>query len=261
MRQSPRAYGQERTRWTLALLVTAVVWLHGLTPSGVQRLLQRCGIRYRRGQEQLHSPDPDYRSKVAAINKIRSRARRSRGRIVLLYLDEHTYYRRPSVARCYAPRGGLGKPARQGHGSNTKRRIVGALDATRGALLHYQASRIGVTQLIQFYRQIEQAYPHAEEIYVAQDNWPVHYNPRILEALAGSRIRLLWLPTYAPWTNPAEKVWRKLKQEVLHQHEFGANWQGLVQAVSQWLERTAKNPKELRRYTGLAPRRRKTSHR
>jgi transposase len=41
-----------------------------------------------------------------------------------------------------------------------------------------------------------------------------------LAALAPSKIVLVPLPTYAPWTNPVEKVWRKLCQEVLHLHEF-----------------------------------------
>jgi transposase len=71
-------------------------------------------------------------------------------------------------------------------------------------------------------------------------------------------VRLLRLPTYAPWTNPIEKVWRKLKQEVLHQHDFGDDWAGLQQAVQGWLAWAA--PADLLRYTGLRPRR-KPMHR
>ena len=28
------------------------------------------------------------------------------------------------------------------------------------------------------------------------------------------RIEPVWLPTYAPWLNPIEKLWRWLRQEV-----------------------------------------------
>lgn len=40
-------------------------------------------------------------------------------------------------------------------------------------------------------------------------------------------IELLMLPTYASWTNPIEKLWRKLKQEELHLHRFQDEWSGL----------------------------------
>jgi len=33
-------------------------------------------------------------------------------------------------------------------------------------------------------------------------------------------ITLVYLPTYAPWLNPIEKLWRKAYQEVLHLHRF-----------------------------------------
>jgi hypothetical protein len=246
-----------RARWTLALLLGAVLWLAGLSPSGAWRLLQRLGVAYRRGQEHLHSPDPDYRTKLAAVARARAAARGRPGKVVLVYLDEFTYYRRPSVARCYAPAGGPGQPAEQGCGRNRKRRVVGALDAVSGRLTSWQGSKAGVDELLQFYRRLLAEYPAVEELYVAQDNWPVHFLPRLLEGLQGTPVRLLRLPTYAPWTNPIEKVWRKLKQEVLHQHSFGDDWAGLVAEVGGWLEQARSDPKGLKRYTGLRRRRRR----
>ena len=77
-----------------------------------------------------------------------------------------------------------------------------------------------MSTLRRFYREVLAAYPAAERIDIAQDNWPVHFHQAILSELSGTRIRLLRLPTYAPWTNPIEKVWRKLNQEVLHQHRL-----------------------------------------
>ena len=107
--------------------------------------------------------------------------------------------------------------------------------------------------LIRYYRALEAAYPAAEVIYIAQDNWPVHFRPAILEALASSRIRLLRLPTYAPWTNPIEKVWRKLYQEILHQHEFQDRWAELQATVEAWLQKWAHGSMDLLRYVGLNP--------
>ena len=234
-----------------------MVWLAGLSLSGAGRLLARLDLRYRRGQEHLHSPDPDYAAKLAAVRRARDHARGSGGKAVLVYLDEFTYYRRPSVARCYAAAGGPGAPAEQGHGRNRKRRLVGALEATAGRLTYWQGSKAGVDELLAFYRRLVADYPEAEVIYVAQDNWPVHFHPRLLAGLEGLPVKLLRLPTYAPWTNPAEKVWRKLKQEVLHQHSFADDWAGLQAEVGGWLERARADPTSLKRYTGLGRRRRK----
>lgn len=66
-------------------------------------------------------------------------------------------------------------------------------------------------------------------------------------------IQLLFLPTYAPWTNPVEKLWRWLEQEVLHLHPFGDDWEGLKAAVAAFLERFRGPSPELLRYVGLSP--------
>jgi hypothetical protein len=215
------------------------------------------GLCYRRGQHHLHSPDPGYQAKLAAVARAKQEAKTSDGRVVLLYLDELTYYRRPSVARCHQPHGGPGIYAEQGYGRNRKGRIIGALDANVGRLHYLQSPRAGARELLRFYRALMADYPQAETIYVAQDNWPVHFLPHLLASLQGMPIRLLRLPTYAPWTNPVEKVWLKLRQELLHQHDYQDDWVDLQAAVQRWLEQAQQDPDGLRRYTGLKRRRRR----
>ncbi len=63
LRQSPRRFGFDRTRWTLSGLAAVVPSLKGFTPFGVQQALERWGIGYKRGQPRLHSPDPLYEEK------------------------------------------------------------------------------------------------------------------------------------------------------------------------------------------------------
>jgi transposase len=230
-----------------------VPWLGRLTLGGVSRVLGRLGLRYRRGRAHLHSPDPDYDAKVAAVRAARAEAAARPGRVVFLYQDELTYYRRPSVDRAWGPAGGPGPPAPQGHARNTKRRVLGCLDASDGRLTCWQRERADVGTLARYYRAVDAAYPGAGVIYLAQDNWPVHFHPDVLAAVAGTKIRLLRLPTYAPWTNPIEKVWRKLKQEVLHMHPFGDDWAGLKDSVTAWLDGCAGPSPGLLRYVGLDP--------
>jgi transposase len=251
---SPRLHQIDRSRWTLATVRTAIVWLALLSDSGVYRVLNRLGIRYRRGQAYLHSPDPLYYQKLAAIADAWTRVLEEPGKRVLLYQDEFTYCRRPSVSRAYGPAGaGPGPRAAQGLGRNRQRRVLGVLNRWSGRLFCWQRSRANVATQVRFFRAVEEAYPHAEEIWVALDNWPVHFHEDLLAALARGKIRLLRLPTYAPWTNPIEKVWRWLHQDVLHQHDFADDWEGLQRAVQRWLGKWLGDSPQLLRYVGLAP--------
>lgn len=63
LRQSPRAFGLTQTRWTLSALAQAVPSLQGFSDTGVWKVLNRMGYRYKRGQPYLQSPDPDYDEK------------------------------------------------------------------------------------------------------------------------------------------------------------------------------------------------------
>ena len=49
--------------------------------------------------------------------------------------------------------------------------------------------------------------------------------------LAELPIEILQLPTYAPWTNPIEKLWRWVRQSVLHLHRLSDDWETLKNKV------------------------------
>jgi DDE superfamily endonuclease len=251
VQRSPRLVGIDQSRWTLAALRDRCVWLCWVSLGGVCKVLKRLGITYKRGRRYLHSPDPAYDQKMAAIAAARAEAEGKPEKVIFLYQDELTYYRRATVAQGYAVAGSDGPRADQGYGSNKKRRIAGCLNAVTGALFAWQRAGFDRETLIRFYKAVEAAYPTAELIYLAQDNWPVHDHPDVQKYLTTSRIRVLFLPTYAPWTNPSEKVWRKLYQEVLHQHDLKDRWEELTALVQAWLERHAGASPALLHYVGL----------
>lgn len=230
-----------------------VDWLQTCSKAGIQQILKRMGLHYKRGREYLHSPDADYDLKLSYIQAAEKLARRDPQHFVLLYQDELTYYRRPSVARAYVAKGSKEPRAIQGHGSNKHRRICGSLDAISGQFIAWQRTRFNRSNLIRYYRELESFYPHAQTIFLVQDNWPVHFHPEILVALSTSKICLLRLPTYAPWTNPVEKVWLRLKQDLLHQHDFVDDWLGLQNAVQDWVDHCDDDPLQLLHSVGLFP--------
>jgi hypothetical protein len=272
--------GVDRARWTLRDLLTVCDWLRLTTEGGLSHLLDRLGIHYKRGRDYVHSPDPDYEPKLRDVASIVAEARASQGRTVALFEDEVTYYRQPTVARAYDASGVDQPLAHRSHRANTTTRIAGVLNPLDGQVLYRQASHLGIGELVRFHQQICQAYPEALRIYVIQDNWPIHFHPDVVvalepqespwpiyrptnwpvEASAPARkrwgelnlpIQLVPLPTYASWTNPIEKLWRWLRQEVLHLHRLADRLEELRAEVRRFLDRFALGSLELLRYVGL----------
>ncbi len=251
VQRDPRLFGLGRSRWWLAGLRQAIPWLRHYSLPGIWRLLRRFGIRYKRGRRYVHSPDLAYSEKLARIAQVWAEVQVSAGRYVLVYEDELTYYRRPTVAAGYGQQGHDDLRANQGQRSNLHRRVAGCLNALTGQLFIWQRQKFDRQTLIRYFQALAASYPDAALIYVVLDNWPVHFHPDVLAALATCRIVLLPLPTYAPWTNPIEKVWRQLYHEVLHLHTFVDRWQELQVAVEDFLAAFAQPSRDLLRSTGL----------
>jgi hypothetical protein len=207
----------------------------------------------------LHSPDVEYDLKMAKVLIAHSLVSQDPQQYVLLYEDELTYYRASSVARGYAQAGADAPRAEQGCGTRKWRRIAGSLDVCSGRLFYWQRDAFDSKTLLRYYQaveaQVRQVYPQVEVIFMALDNWPPHFQSDLLDKLAKSqsKLRLLSLPTYAPWTNPIEKVWHKLYGEVLHLHEHVNDWKGLQGRVEDWLAQYADGSSSLLHYVGLLP--------
>lgn len=254
LHQSPAAYALARARWRLQDVGHVLQWLAGVSVAGISKLLKRLGFSRKQALRFIHSPDPDYHAKWRAILQAFKEAVEDPGRVVLLFMDELTYYRQPSVAPAYGARGAAQQPkALEQPGYNTQTRIVAALDGVTGRVVYLQRSHIDKPALSTFYAQVRAAYPQAEVIYLVEDNWPVHTLPDVRQAATAQRVTLLFLPTYASWLNPIEKLWRWLKQDVLHLHRFAHDLEPLRLLVRTFLERFADGSDALLRYVGLLP--------
>ncbi len=243
-------------------------------------LLERLQVVYKRGRQHVHSPDPDYVEKLAYVDEVINQARASYGQIVALYQDELTFYRQPTLAKAYEEQGHKQPLAELSYSSNTKSRVVATLDVLSGRVLYERRSVLHIDDLIAFYRKVRRGYPDAQRIYVILDNWPVHFHPDLLHALEPQELRwplrrpplwpeepsdrarkhwrqgslpiqLVQLPTYAPWTNPVEKLWRKLFQEVLHVHRMANQLPQLREMVDKFLAQFANGSDALLKYVGL----------
>jgi transposase len=249
--QAPSLYGLSRSRWRLADLRDTLSWLRSYSLAGISRALRRLGLSRQRGRVAVHSPDPAYQKKLALVRQAVALAREPDSNVTVLYGDEFSFYRQPTLAQSYAPRG-CSPIARLRAGANTRYRVCGALDIADGRLTWLAHNKIGVINLKRFLVKLRRTYP-GKRVILVWDNWPPHLHPEVLATAAMLGIELLWLPTYAPWTNPIEKLWRWCRQDVLHHHRLAEHWPELRQWVRDWLEQFTRPSPELLRYVGLLP--------
>ncbi len=278
VRRAPEHFGYARSRWTLPMILASCEWLRVETLGGLSQLLTRLGISYKRGRDYVHSPDLHYEAKVAAIQQACAQAEAAPNRFVVLYLDELTFYRQPSLGCAYEAMGPVQPLALRSHRSNTTARILATLNHCTGQVLYRQSNHTTIATLANFWSDVAQVYAEAERIDIVVDNWPLHYHPDVLAPLQAQAfahppalpanwptqpsahakhdnlpIRLLPLPTYASWLNPIEKLWRKLKQEWLHLHRYSDDWLALKAHIAAFLDTFATGSDALLRYVGLLP--------
>jgi transposase len=188
------------------------------------------------------------------IQRACERARQRPAEVVVLYADELSFYRRPGLAGggMYHP-GGEEPVFAVASGYNTRHRLGAAMDMLTGRVVWVEGKIVGVDALCLLLSKVRETYGEQATILMIWDNWPVHWQVDVLTKAAELHIQLLWLPTYAPWNNPIEKLWRWLKQEVLHNHQLAHQFDLLKEQARTFLNRFAHGSTQLLRYVGLLP--------
>lgn len=239
-------------RWSLKVVRAHFDWLADYTLSGVWRVLQTLDIQWKHGYVRQWSPDPDYRDKLKYLEKCLKQVALDPKRFALLFLDEMGYYRWPSAARDWITReAGYPCPTR-GDCNNQQWRVIGALNAYTGRVSYLQNYVVGRPQVITFHEQLNHTYRRFDKVFVVEDNWNVHTHPEVNAAVEClPRLERVWLPTYASWLNPIEKLWRWTRQSILHHHHLSDRWPELRQRVASFFDQFAHGSKDLLRYVGL----------
>lgn len=241
------------SRWTLRTIRASFAPFRGMTLGGVWRALDRCRVGLRSGIVQQYSPDPDYIEKRDNLYKCMGEAAAAPGRVTLVFLDEMGYARWPEPACDWTTHAPDAPPlADRVRSPNLLWRIIGAINALTGRVDFLEDYIVGRAKVIKFYEQLNLAYPDAERLLVVQDNWSIHHHDDVMVALERwPRIEPVWLPTYAPWLNPIEKLWRWLRQDVLKLHRLAGDWASLRGRVNQFLGQFATGSHALLQYVGL----------
>jgi len=121
---------------------------------------------------------------------------------------------------------------------------LGAVNYVTGetvVLVRLHKRRTEVAELLQ---ALLEKHP-AGQIFVVLDNVNTHMDGKIEQILRANhgRLILLYLPTYSPWLNPIEMLWRHYRREVTH-CEFFTTLSDLIQATLDFFERYNRYPQK-----------------
>ena len=208
----------------------------------------------RQGPAAALGDEQNYKEKEAHLLSCLQTTANNPERIACLFLDEMGYYRWPDTAPTWSLQAPEVAPVADRQQSKQQQwRLIGVLNALTGQVDFLDAYIVGRKKVIQMYEVVNQRYDWADQIFVVQDNWSIHKHADVQAALETMpRIEPVWLPTYAPWLNPIEKLWRWLRQDILKMHPLAGAWSKLQARVRQFLAQFAAGSTDLLRYVGLA---------
>ena len=130
---------------------------------------------------------------------------------------------------------------------------IGGVNYHTGETLTLIRKRKRRPQIAEFLQALLDKHPD-QIIYVAWDNYICHQDDEVEAVVRGAagRLVLLYLPTYSPWLNPIEMLWRHLRRVVTH-NELFETMRALHQAVIDFFERCNQGEYDVRSIIGAHP--------
>jgi putative transposase len=233
---TPADFGFVRSRWTCE---TVVVLLRDdyhirVSRETVRRRLRAAHLVYRRPRPVLGPKDPAYAYK---LGKIRQLLRELPAGEVAVFQDEVDINTNPKIGAMWMRRGQQAEVVTPG--SNVKRYLSGSLNWRTGELILTEGKPGQGRNTDLFLTHLDDLRYRLRcyrVIHVICDNAKPHLAKRVETYLArhGGRVVLHYLPTYAPQTNPIERVWWHLHEEITRNHRC-PNMPALLDQVFAWL--------------------------
>jgi transposase len=218
VKRTPRDFGFLRSRWscgTLAILLRERLGADVCVET-VRRWLREAGIVWRRPRPTLGPKDPAYAYKLGRIRRL---LRELPANETAVFQDEVDVNLNPKIGSMWMPRGQ--QSCVETPGNNVKRYLAGSLDWRTGALIVSPAGTNRNAELfVAHLNDLRRRLRRYKVIHVICDNAKFHDCRLVRQFLNdwGSRIQIHFIPTYSPWTNPIERVWWHLHEEITRNH-------------------------------------------
>jgi putative transposase len=162
---------------------------------------------------------------------------------VFYYADEFNVSWQPTLKAMWSPVGQqvmIPTP-----GQPNKHYGIGAVNYHSGQTLVIIRKRKTREQIAQLLEALLLQHP-VETIYVAWHNADTHSGGQVDQVVrsAAGRLVLLYLPTYSPWLNPIEMLWRHFRRQVTHCELF-TSVKELLKATGDFFDRYNHAPEKI----------------
>jgi putative transposase len=235
--RSPRDFGFLRSRWTCAVVAVLLLSLYQLAVSRetVRRWLHQDNLVWRRPRPVLRRQDPCRQGKLRALRHLLAHLPEDE---VAVFEDEVDINLNPKIGSMWMRRGQQAEV--ETPGDNAKRYLAGSMNWRTGTLWVTEGNKRDGALFVRHLEDLRLRLRRYRVIHVICDNARFHQAAkckRVQEYLKrwGHRIVLHYLPLYAPETNPIERVWWHLHDEITRNHQC-QTMEELLDLVFRWLE-------------------------
>jgi putative transposase len=235
--KAPRDFGFLRSRWSCALVVVLLLETQQVQASRetVRRWLHQKNAVWRRPRPVLGLSDPQRKAK---LQKLRGLLANLGSDEIAVFQDEVDVNTNPKIGCMWMLRGQQAQVVTPG--DNEKRHLAGSLNWRTGQLIVTPGLKGEGRDSFLFIRHLEDLRKRLRRyrvIHVICDNARFHKSKLVQKYLAGheDRIKLHFLPLRAPDTNPIERVWWHLHEEITRNHRC-KTMDELIDLVLEWIE-------------------------
>jgi len=135
--------------------------------------------------------------------------------------------------------------------SNTKRKrlnIHGAFNLEDNCFTYVEEKQINAETSLKLFQKLEQKYPEKRCIHLFLDNARYHHAKLLRPWLErpDCRVKLHFLPAYAPHLNPIERLWGVMHRHVTHNHYYH-DFKSFTSAILKFFDETL--PKNAQNWT------------
>jgi putative transposase len=232
--KTPRDFGFFRSRWSCVVIVLLLKEDYQVTTSAetIRRWLHREQLVWRRPRPVLGPVDPQRAKKLCKIRELLAGLPADE---VAVFEDEVDINTNPKIGSMWMRRGQQAQVVTPGN--NTKHYLAGSLNWRTGELIANEGTKRNAQLFLAHLDELRRRLRCYRRIHVICDNARFHDCQAVWEYLHcwGHRVVLHFLPTYAPETNPIERVWWHLHEEITRNHRC-QDIEELLDQVFEWLE-------------------------
>jgi putative transposase len=235
---SPTGFRFARSRWSCEAVAVVLRddFRVRVSRETVRLWLRSAGLVWRRPRPAIRPRDPDRDRKLA---ELRALLKSLPADETAVFMDEVDVNLNPKVGCMWMKRGE--QAAVETPGTNEKRYLAGSI--------HWRTGRVFLTEgrpkegrsaalFLRHLDDLRRAFRHFKVIHVICDNAGTHRadKSKAVEKYLGEwadRVKVHYLPKYAPDTNPIERVWWRLHEAVTRNHRC-KNMDELLDLTFDW---------------------------